>query len=130
MAFGSRSGNGYLVHLEDGRLSLVEYDFRGLEEQKDRRDFWQSIRRWPQGAIKWPQDGQVLNLFLDLDDYFFGQGGACQLRNSSGVLGKPTPSPMDLRDVSRSRASHAGGSARPRGQAHITSSSSLPCFLT
>ena len=44
MAFGSRSGDGYLVHLEDGRLSLVEYDFRGLEEQKDRRDFWQSIR--------------------------------------------------------------------------------------
>ena len=33
----------------------------------------------------------MLNLFLDLDDYFFGQGGACQLRNSSGVLGKPTP---------------------------------------
>ena len=67
----------------------------------------------------------MLNLFYDLDDYFFGQGGACQLRNSSGVLGKPTPSHMDLWDVSRSRASHAGSSARPRGQAHITSSSSF-----
>ncbi len=61
----------------------------------------------------------MLNLFLDLDDYFFGQGGACQLRNSSGVLGKPTPSPIVLRDVSRSGAFQVGCSARPRGQAHI-----------
>ena len=39
MTFGNRSGDGSLVQLVDGRLNLVEYDFRGLEAQKDRRDF-------------------------------------------------------------------------------------------
>ena len=46
----------------------------------------------------------MLNLFLDLDDYFFGQGGACQLRNSSGVLGKPTP-PLWTQGMSQGLAS-------------------------
>ena len=113
MAFGSRSGDGSLVHLIDNRLSLVKCVQLRTGGAGNRRALWQSIRRWPQGAIKWPQDGQVLNLFLDLDDYFFGQGGACQLRNSSEVLGKPTPSRIVLGDVSRSGASHAGCTARP-----------------
>ena len=104
MTFGSRSGDGSPVHLTDNRLNLVECVQLRTGGAGNRRALWQSIRRWPQGAIKWPQDGQVLNLFLDLDDYFFGQGGACQLRNSSGVLGKPTP-PLWTQGMSQGLAS-------------------------
>ena len=46
----------------------------------------------------------MLNFFLDLDDYFFGQGGACQLRNSSGDLGKPTL-PLWTQGMSQGQAS-------------------------
>ena len=104
MTFGSRSGDGSPVHFADNRLNLVEWVQLRTGGAGNRRALWQSIRGWPQGAIKWPQDGQVLNLFLDLGDYFFGQGGACQLRNSSGVLGKPTP-PLWTQGMSQGQAS-------------------------